>query len=37
MNSEDNDDDSGITEDLNDMKNNCGIQTDFFDGSLEHF
>ena len=34
---EDIDDDSDITEDLINMKSNCGIQIEFSDGSLEHF
>jgi len=34
---EDIDDDSYITEDLIDMRNNCGIQMEFSNGNLEHF
>ena len=37
MHVEDIDDGSNITEDLIDMKTNCGIQMEFSDGSLEHF
>ena len=37
MNLEDIDDDSDITEDLIDTRNNCGIQMEFSNGNLEHF
>ena len=37
MNSEDINDDSDITEDLIDMRNNYGIQMKFSTGNLEHF
>ena len=36
MNLKDIDDHSDITENLIDMKNNCGIQMEFSDDSLEH-
>ena len=37
MNLEDIDDDSDITKDLIDMRNNSGIQMEFTNGNLGHF